>query len=75
MGHNYAKPLTPEQKLARVLTRVPADWVVSIEREGKAGLWKASVHPVGGVGEWATDAADISSAVEEAWRLNRSSLA
>lgn len=71
MGHNYAKPATPEQRLNRVLSRVPADWAVSVERSAGTGRWRASVHPAGSEGLWAEDQPGLAEALEGAWRLNR----
>ncbi|NHN88528.1 hypothetical protein [Acetobacter conturbans] len=69
MGHNYAKPATPAQRLERVLGRVPEDWEVQIERG--AGSWRALVRPAGTEGTWSETSMTMVEALESAWRLNR----
>ncbi len=71
MGHNYAKPATAEQRLGRVLSRIPPDWAVSVEREPVSGKWRATAHAPGEAGQWAGDASGLVEALEAAWRLNR----
>ncbi|GBR02929.1 hypothetical protein [Acetobacter oeni] len=71
MGHNYAKPATAEQRLTRVLSRIPSDWAVMIERRPGTGMWRAAVHPGGQDGLWSEETAQPVEALESAWRLNR----
>ncbi|GBQ66682.1 hypothetical protein AA103196_1476 [Ameyamaea chiangmaiensis NBRC 103196] len=70
MGHNYAKPMTPEQKQARVLARVPPDWTLRIERPS-GGQWRALMQPPGAEGAWCDEQPTLADALDAAWRLNR----
>lgn len=71
MGHNYAKPATPEQRLGRVLNRIPADWGVIIERSPDSTEWRAKLQPTGQDGMWGEASTHLVEALESAWRLNR----
>ncbi|WP_247648840.1 hypothetical protein [Gluconobacter cerinus] len=51
MGHNYAKPLTSQVRMERVLSRLPEDWSVRIEREPGKG-WRAWMQPPTHSGQW-----------------------
>lgn len=71
MGHNYARPATSEQRLARVLSRIPADWAISIERGASSDTWRAITHAPDQTGEWGEATPGLVEALEAAWRLNR----
>ncbi|BAK84183.1 hypothetical protein D3W54_06405 [Komagataeibacter medellinensis] len=75
MSHNYATPLTPEKRLARVLARIPADWPLEIERQPATG-WRARLTlPVHGVRDWTPPQPTMLAALEAAWRDARESVA
>lgn len=71
MGHNHPKPAGIAQRLERVLSRLPDDWEVRIERSGASQQWRAITQPAGTNGVWSEDAATLIEALEGAWRLNR----
>lgn len=80
MSHNYATPMTPEKRLVRVLSRIPADWVIKVERHpGQDGdmLWRAVVAPTDadagqdGSVRWCADHPAMVDALEAAWRHAR----
>ncbi|MBV1838064.1 hypothetical protein [Acetobacter estunensis] len=71
MGHNYAKPATLAQRFERVMSRLPEQWAVKIERAEGSGTWRALVHAPGVEGRWAEGDPDAVTALENAWRLNR----
>ncbi|MBY4641365.1 hypothetical protein K6L44_15515 [Gluconacetobacter entanii] len=76
MSHNYATPMTPEKRLARVLSRIPADWSIRVERtpgEGDAMSWRAAVGPqqAGQETQWCTGHDTMVDALEAAWRHAR----
>ena len=76
MSHNYATPMTPEKRLARVLSRIPADWSVRVERypgKGGAMLWRAAVGPYQAAEdmEWCAGHDSMVDALEAAWRHAR----
>jgi membrane-bound lytic murein transglycosylase MltF len=75
MGHNYAKPLTPGQKLERLLERIPPSWHIRIERQAGEADWRALAHAPGQEGQWSDPAADPADALEDTWRRNRTLLA
>ena len=75
MSHNYATPLTPEKRLARILARIPADWPLEIEREPATG-WRARLTlPKQGTQEWTAPQPTLLAALEDAWRHARDSAA
>jgi len=70
LGHNYAKPLTAELRMTRVLARLPEDWNISIERiPGEP--WRVSMQPPGHAGYCSAPHAELVDALEEAWRAVR----
>ncbi|CUW48707.1 hypothetical protein [Novacetimonas hansenii] len=76
MSHNYATPMTPEKRLARVLLRIPVDWSIRVERCGADGdtmSWRAVVAPQRGAqeSEWCTGYPTMVDALEAAWRHAR----
>ncbi|MGY6768437.1 hypothetical protein [Komagataeibacter xylinus] len=79
MSHNYATPLTPEKRQARVLARIPAPWGITIERLPEApdaACWRARLdvpgHPPQ---DWTAPAPTMVDALEQAWRQARTLLA
>ncbi|MCE2575696.1 hypothetical protein [Komagataeibacter sp. FNDCR2] len=79
MSHNYATPLTPEKRLARVLSRIPADWPLAIDRQpGPTGAacWRARLTPPGHDAlDWTPPQDTMVDALEAAWRQARALLA
>ena len=79
MSHNYATPLTPEKRLARVLSRIPAAWGINIERLPGApdsACWRARLDvPEQAAQEWTAPAPTMVDALEQAWRQARTLLA
>lgn len=75
MGHNYARPLTPGQKLERLLERIPPSWHIRMERQAGEAGWRALAHPPGQEGQWSDPAPDPAAALEDSWRRNRTVLA
>ncbi|MBL7234593.1 hypothetical protein [Komagataeibacter oboediens] len=75
MSHNYATPLTPEKRLARVLTRIPTDWVVNIDRQPSSagtGQWRARLTMPGHEAQdWTAPHEMMVDALEAAWRQAR----
>ncbi|MFT8828783.1 hypothetical protein [Acetobacter syzygii] len=71
MGHNHSKPATTAQRLERVLSRLPEDWEVRVERVGTSGSWRALIQAPDMQGIWCEDEATLIDAFEGAWRLNR----
>ncbi|PYD59084.1 hypothetical protein CFR73_13400 [Novacetimonas maltaceti] len=76
MSHNYATPMTPEKRLARVLSRIPADWSIRVERQsgqGEAMSWRAAVAPqhAGQESDWCAGHPTMVDALEAAWRHAR----
>ena len=71
MSHNYATPLTPEKRLARILSRIPADWPLEIERQPATG-WRARLAPPQqGTQDWTPPQPTLLAALEAAWRTAR----
>ncbi|WP_418610783.1 hypothetical protein [Gluconobacter cerinus] len=70
MGHNYAKPLTSQVRMERVLSRLPEDWSVRIEREPRKG-WRAWMQSPTHSGQWSEPHNDLADALEEVWRAVR----
>jgi len=70
MGHNYAKPLTSQVRLERVLSRLPEDWSVRIERDAGQG-WRVWMHPPAHDGQWSEPHDVLADAMEEVWRAVR----
>ncbi|MCE2565314.1 hypothetical protein [Komagataeibacter sp. FNDCF1] len=71
MSHNYATPLTPEKRLARVLARIPDDWRLEIERQPATG-WRARLTlPTLGAQDWTPPHDTMVAALEAAWRHAR----
>ena len=73
MGHNYAKPLTSQVRMERVLSRLPEDWSVRIEREPGKG-WRAWMQSPTHSGQWSEPHNDLADALEEVWRAVRGGL-
>lgn len=71
MGHNHAKPAGTAQRLERVLSRLPDDWEVRIERSSVSQQWRALTQAPGMKGGWSGDEPTLIDALESAWRLNR----
>lgn len=78
MSHNYATPLTPEKRLARVLSRIPGDWPLAIERQPDPSgtpRWRARLTPPGhDAQEWTPPHETMVEALEAAWRHARALL-
>jgi hypothetical protein len=70
LGHNYAKPLTAEARLARILQRLPEDWSVSIDRPA-GGSWQVTVEKPNGELYTGSEQPTLVDALEEAWRQAR----
>ncbi|MBS1103751.1 hypothetical protein JK202_12135 [Gluconobacter sp. Dm-62] len=69
MGHNYAKPLTAEVRMERVLSRLPEDWAVRMERQ-TAKEWSVWMQrPDGTQHQEKRDL--LVEALEEVWRVLR----
>jgi len=62
--------MSPEQKLARLLSRIPADATVTLQR-GPGENWQARVALAGIEGVWSGSHGSMADALEESWRLNR----
>ncbi|AZV39110.1 hypothetical protein CFR75_05890 [Komagataeibacter xylinus] len=79
MSHNYATPLTPEKRLARVLARIPAPWGIHIERlpgVADTARWQARLDVPGQAAPaWTAPAPTMVDALEQAWRQARALLA
>ncbi|QBL94132.1 hypothetical protein KSAC_19240 [Komagataeibacter saccharivorans] len=75
MSHNYATPLTPEKRLTRVLSRIPDDWSVNIDRQpdGNGGTcWRARLTlPGDDTLDWTAPQGTMVEALETAWRQAR----
>ncbi|MFT8775861.1 MAG: hypothetical protein ABF893_04285 [Gluconacetobacter liquefaciens] len=78
MSHNYATPMTPERRLARLLLRIPEDRIVRIERlpdAGQAARWRAAIGEAGSgdcpADRWSAPFDTIADALEAAWRAVR----
>ena len=75
MSHNYATPLTPEKRLARVLARIPADWALHLDRQPSppgAGQWRARLTiPGHAAQDWTPPHETMVDALEAAWRHAR----
>ncbi|MFT8718460.1 hypothetical protein [Acetobacter sp.] len=71
MGHNYAKPATQGQRLERILSKLPEEWEVQVERGSSGAGWMALVRPPGEEGVWSERTSTLVEALESAWRLNR----
>lgn len=70
MAHNYAKPLTNQARFDRVLSRLPRDWTIRIEREADQG-WRVWMQPPSHEGSWSELHDILADAMEEAWRAVR----
>jgi len=70
MAHNYAKPLTAEARIARVMSRIGGDWGVRIERPA-GGAWRVALQPSGKDEVWSAPHDAFVDALEEAWRACR----
>ncbi|GBR67652.1 hypothetical protein [Gluconobacter kanchanaburiensis] len=69
MGHNYAKPLTVEARMERILSRLPSDWGVRMERLDGAD-WHVWMKRPDGM-EQQIAAPVLVDALEEVWRALR----
>lgn len=69
MGHNYAKPLTPEVRMERVFSRLPDDWAVRMERQNGEG-WSVWMQRPDGTQHHVTGPV-LVGALEEVWRALR----
>ncbi|WP_040508947.1 hypothetical protein [Gluconobacter morbifer] len=70
MGHNYARPLTPEVRFERLMGRLPADWAIRIEREAGQN-WRVWMQPPGREGQWSAGHDVLIDAMEDVWRAVR----
>ncbi|MBB2202017.1 hypothetical protein [Gluconacetobacter tumulisoli] len=74
MSHNYATPLTPERRLARLMARIPDDWAIRIEKVADAdGLlrWRAATGLPGVAPQWSAFHDTLPDALEAAWKAAR----
>ncbi|MBB2179463.1 hypothetical protein [Gluconacetobacter tumulicola] len=78
MSHNYATPMTPERRLARLLSRIPEDRMVRIERlPGAAGAlrWRAAIGEAGSTDcpaeRWSAPFDTMADALDAAWKAVR----
>ncbi|MBB2204229.1 hypothetical protein [Gluconacetobacter takamatsuzukensis] len=78
MSHNYATPMTPERRLARLLARIPEDRIVRLERvAGAPGTprWRAAIGDAGAAdcpaGRWSPPFDTMVDALEAAWKAVR----
>jgi len=69
MGHNYAKPLTAEARMERVLSRLPVDWAVKMERQPGTGWSVWMQRPDETLHQETRDT--LVEALEEVWRVLR----
>ncbi|GAN95640.1 hypothetical protein Geu3261_0035_002 [Komagataeibacter europaeus NBRC 3261] len=78
MSHNYATPLTPEKRLARVLARIPVDWTLNLDRQPSSTgtvQWRARLGMPGqDAPEWTRPHDTMVDALEAAWRQARTAL-
>ncbi|MBM9401205.1 hypothetical protein JUN65_06360 [Gluconacetobacter azotocaptans] len=74
MSHNYAMPLTPERRLARLMARIPDDWAVRIEKVADADAvlrWRAAVGLPDAPPQWSAFHDTMPDALESAWKAAR----
>ncbi|GBQ27019.1 hypothetical protein AA12717_2535 [Gluconacetobacter sacchari DSM 12717] len=78
MSHNYATPMTPERRLARLLSRIPDDRVVRLERvpgHTHAPRWRAAIGDAGGAtcpeARWSAPFDTMADALDAAWKAVR----
>ncbi|ACI51644.1 conserved hypothetical protein [Gluconacetobacter diazotrophicus PA1 5] len=78
MSHNYATPMTPERRLARLLSRIPDDRIVRIEKTADphgALRWRAAIGGAdaapGDAPDWSAFCDTMPDALEAAWRAVR----
>lgn len=78
MSHNYATPMTPERRLARLLSRIPEDRVVRVERVPTPALtprWRAAIGDAGGADcpadRWSAPFETMADALDAAWKAVR----
>jgi hypothetical protein len=78
MSHNHALPMTPERRLARLLSRIPDDRTVRIEKMADShGVlrWRAAIGGAGGPaddpGGWSAFCDTMPDALEAAWKAAR----
>ncbi|QDH16940.1 hypothetical protein [Swingsia samuiensis] len=70
MAHNYAKPLTEQVRIERVLSRIPQDWGIRVERVPSQG-WKAYLHPPEYDEQEGMFFETLAEALEDIWRKMR----
>lgn len=68
MGHNYAKPASPDARLLRLLNRIPDDWGVQIERPASGGWSIGLEQPDEGV-TWGMPQPTLLAALEDIWQM------
>lgn len=68
MGHNYARPMRADARLAQLIARLPDDWGVEIERAPRGG-WTIAVQRSDGEVIAGAPCGSLLEAWEEIWRL------